>query len=98
MPIYEYECESCNTVSEVVQRISEKPLAECPHCSGAVRKIVSRSAFHLKGGGWYNDGYNAPSSGCASKPASTSDSVKTADSPCASGGCPNAAGCPASAS
>jgi putative FmdB family regulatory protein len=64
MPIYEYECCSCRKVFEVLQRISEKPLDHCPDCHGSVTKLVSMSAFHLKGGGWYADGYsNKPGDG-----------------------------------
>ncbi len=58
MPIYEYECSSCKKVVEVIQRITEKPLATCPECNGKVTKLVSMSAFHLKGNGWYADGYS----------------------------------------
>lgn len=60
MPIYEFECESCHQITEVVQSISAPPLVQCPQCQGAVKKLISQSSFHLKGGGWYADGYSAP--------------------------------------
>ena len=41
--------------------MSEDPLTTCPDCSGAVKKLVSVSSFHLKGGGWYTDGYTSKS-------------------------------------
>ena len=54
MPIYEYECEACGHVFETLQRISEAPLTDCPSCGKpALKKLVSASAFRLKGGGWY---------------------------------------------
>ena len=59
MPIYEYKCSSCKKLFEVFQRITEEPLTSCPDCHGSVRKLVSMSAFHLKGGGWYADGYTS---------------------------------------
>lgn len=59
MPIYEYKCSSCQKIFEVFQRITEDPLASCPDCHGSVKKLVSMSAFHLKGGGWYADGYSS---------------------------------------
>jgi putative FmdB family regulatory protein len=59
MPVYEYECPTCEKVFEVQQKISDQPLTACSLCGGEVRKLVSRSAFHLKGGGWYADGYAA---------------------------------------
>jgi putative FmdB family regulatory protein len=58
MPIYEYQCSSCQKVIEVMQRITEEPLSHCPDCHGSVKKLVSMSAFHLKGGGWFADGYS----------------------------------------
>jgi putative FmdB family regulatory protein len=61
MPIYEYECTSCNNTLEVIQRISEQPLCSCPECSGSLKKLVSVSSFQLKGGGWYADGYSSSS-------------------------------------
>ena len=61
MPIYEYQCSSCQKVIEVMQRITEEPLSHCPDCHGSVKKLVSMSAFHLKGGGWFADGYSGSS-------------------------------------
>ena len=63
MPIYEYECPACEKVLEVQQRISDDPLKTCSVCGGKVKKLVSRSAFHLKGGGWYSDGYSSAGNG-----------------------------------
>jgi putative FmdB family regulatory protein len=57
MPVYEYRCTACNHQFELQQKFSEPPADHCPDCGGAVRKMVSASAFSLKGGGWYGDGY-----------------------------------------
>lgn len=39
---------------ETLQRLSEEPLKECPECGKpALKKLVSATAFRLKGGGWY---------------------------------------------
>ena len=58
MPIYEYQCADCGHQFEEMQKFSEPPLEQCPSCQGkGVQKKVSKSAFHLKGGGWYKDGY-----------------------------------------
>jgi putative FmdB family regulatory protein len=78
MPIYEYECTSCCKVIEVIQRMTENPLTNCPDCSGPVNKLVSKSSFQLKGGGWYADGYSSKSSngsGSTSKDKSTKDKL-----------------------
>lgn len=57
MPIYEYQCEQCGQVEEALQKFSEKPLSKCRHCSGKLHKLISQSAFHLKGTGWYVTDY-----------------------------------------
>ena len=59
MPIYEYVCKSCGYEFEEMQRFSDAPLEQCPSCQeeSSVQRKVSKSAFHLKGGGWYKDGY-----------------------------------------
>jgi len=54
MPIYEYRCELCEHYMEALQKVSDAPLTECPACGKAgLKKLVSASAFRLKGGGWY---------------------------------------------
>ena len=62
MPIYEFECEKCGKVEEIVQKISDNPLENCSSCSGKVHKLISQSSFHLKGGGWYADSYGSSKS------------------------------------
>jgi putative FmdB family regulatory protein len=57
MPIYEYECQTCNKITEAMQKFSDPPLTECPCCNGQLRKMISHSAFHLKGSGWYVTDY-----------------------------------------
>ncbi len=58
MPTYEYECTNGHRF-EVVQRITEDPLKRCKVCRSKVRRLISASAFILKGGGWYSDGYSS---------------------------------------
>ena len=78
MPIYEYECEKCGYQFEREQRMADAPIKTCPKCkSRRVNKLISRSSFVLKGGGWYADGY-ADSSG--DKKSSDSDSSSTESS------------------
>ena len=58
MPIYEYLCESCGMVNEKLQKLTDPPPGRCDECgSKKLAKLVSRSAFQLKGGGWYSDLY-----------------------------------------
>jgi putative FmdB family regulatory protein len=61
MPIYEYLCEGCGKVNEKLQKVNDKPPSQCDECGGRkLAKLVSRSAFQLKGGGWYSDLYATP--------------------------------------
>ncbi len=57
MPIYEYECEQCGKIDEVLQKISDNPLSTCKYCSGSLHKLMSQNSFHLKGSGWYVTDY-----------------------------------------
>lgn len=60
MPIYEYQCAKCGEF-EHRQSLSDPILKRCPQCRGKVTKIISSSAFQLKGGGWYSDAYSKKS-------------------------------------
>jgi putative FmdB family regulatory protein len=62
MPIYEYRCEKCGKVFEILQRFSDAPLKVHEDCGGEVEKLISHSAFQLKGSGWYQTDYAKSSS------------------------------------
>ena len=62
MPIYEYRCAKCGKVFEVLQRFSDTPLKTHEDCGGEVEKLISHSAFQLKGSGWYQTDYAKGSS------------------------------------
>jgi putative FmdB family regulatory protein len=62
MPIYEYRCEKCGNVFEVLQRFSDAPVKLHEGCGGEVEKLISHSAFQLKGSGWYQTDYAKGSS------------------------------------
>jgi len=82
MPIYEYECSACGHLFEEWQKIADPPVRKCPKCAKRkVQRLVSASAFHLKGGGWYTDGYGSSSKNSStskdSSPSKNSSSSKT---------------------
>ncbi|MDH5560580.1 MAG: zinc ribbon domain-containing protein [Deltaproteobacteria bacterium] len=82
MPIYEYLCEACGKETELIQKVSEQPAKTCPLCQkDHLVKKTSMSAFHLKGGGWYKDGYNATTPDGSSNQSSPAD--KPSDKPAA---------------
>ena len=57
MPTYEYQCEKCQRVFEVRQRITEPALTTCKVCGGHVKRLLSPAPFILKGEGWYVTDY-----------------------------------------
>jgi putative FmdB family regulatory protein len=60
MPVYEYECKACGRDFEYQQRMSDPDKTICEVCGGALDRLISRTAFSLKGGGWYKDLYASP--------------------------------------
>lgn len=79
MPIYEYQCDKCGRVEELLQKITDEPLRQCNHCSGNLHKLISHSAFHLKGTGWYVTDY-AGKSGNPNNAKNSENAPKAADS------------------
>ena len=60
MPIYEYQCDKCHHHLEALQKLSDKPLRECPECGKhALRRLVSAPRFRLAGSGWYETDFKA---------------------------------------
>jgi putative FmdB family regulatory protein len=57
MPIYEYECDRCGRITEVLQGLNDPPIKKCSYCRGKLSRIISLSSFHLKGTGWYATDY-----------------------------------------
>ena len=88
MPIYEYACEKCDHEFEREQRITDDPVKTCPKCrSRRVKKLISRTSFVLKGGGWYADAYSSTKKDAkpdsddksSSKSSDSNDSSKSTD-------------------
>jgi putative FmdB family regulatory protein len=87
MPVYEYQCKACDHQFEREQRITDAPIKKCPKCGAAkARRLISRTSFVLKGGGWYSDLYGsakparseaAEGSAGESKPAESKPEAKT---------------------
>ncbi|MCK4591718.1 MAG: zinc ribbon domain-containing protein [Candidatus Latescibacteria bacterium] len=61
MPIYEYECEKCGHRVERFQNFQDEEVKTCEKCGGPVRRLISRTAFVLKGSGWYLTDYPSKS-------------------------------------
>jgi putative FmdB family regulatory protein len=60
MPFYEYECTHCKFYVEALQKISDKPIKQCPSCKKqTMKKLVSAPVFRLKGDGWYETDFKS---------------------------------------
>jgi putative FmdB family regulatory protein len=60
MPFYEYQCSACGEQTEVMQKISDKPLRKCPECGkNTLVKLISAPVFRLKGSGWYETDFKS---------------------------------------
>lgn len=89
MPIYAYRCEACGFAKDVLQKVSDAALTECPSCSqAAFKKQLTAAGFQLKGTGWYvtdfrNNGSDktAGDSAGASSSASSEGGSSSACSP-----------------
>ena len=87
MPIYEYRCEKCGKVFEVLQRFSDDPVKIHEECGGEVEKLLSAPAVQFKGSGWYATDYAGKG---GSKPAASNSDTgngnasKPAEKPAAS--------------
>jgi putative FmdB family regulatory protein len=54
MPIYGYVCKNCEHTLDVLQKISDDPLVDCPECGESqLKRQLSAPRFRLKGSGWY---------------------------------------------
>ena len=66
MPTYVYACRECDERLEVVQKMSDDPLKDCPKCPGSLRKVLFAPAVVYKGSGFYTTDYKKNGSGGSS--------------------------------
>jgi putative FmdB family regulatory protein len=77
MPIYAYKCGSCGHAKDVLQKLSDAPLAVCPACGApSFSKQVTAAGFQLKGSGWYATDFR---NGSTPAPAPAEDGAKPVD-------------------
>ena len=83
MPIYAYRCEECGFAKDVLQKISDPQLTECPSCGKSTfKKQLTAAGFQLKGTGWYVTdfrGGNTPATGVSG--GAKADGAKSESSP-----------------
>ncbi len=82
MPIYEYRCNSCGALKDVLQKISDAPLTTCPVCGKETfSKQLSAAGFQLKGSGWYATDFKSSGSKPEAKPAAKPEAASSTTSP-----------------
>ena len=79
MPVYEYQCTACQKEFEYQQRMSDPDKTTCEVCGGSLERLISRTAFSLKGSGWYKDLYSSSKPAEAKKEGTTSDAAPAKD-------------------
>ncbi|HKD85967.1 MAG TPA: zinc ribbon domain-containing protein [Terriglobales bacterium] len=79
MPLYEYQCKKCHSLTERIQKFSDPPLTTCPHCGGELEQLLSAPAVQFKGSGWYVTDYARGSSKGKSKDGNGSVSASSSE-------------------
>jgi putative FmdB family regulatory protein len=70
MPIYAYRCAACGHAKDVLRKISDPPLTDCPACGvAAFSKQLTAAGFQLKGSGWYVTDFKGGGKSGPAKPA-----------------------------
>jgi putative FmdB family regulatory protein len=99
MPIYAYRCEACGHAKDVLQKISDPVLTECPSCGAQTfKKQVTAAGFQLKGSGWYVTDFRGgaqPSAEPAKAEAGKAGAPKTEATPSAAPATASPASAPA---
>jgi putative FmdB family regulatory protein len=81
MPIYAYKCASCGFAKDVLQKISDPQLTQCPQCGAETfNKQITAAGFQLKGSGWYATDFRGGSTPAADKSTENSAGKATPDS------------------
>lgn len=77
MPIYAYKCESCGHSKDVLQKMSDAPLTQCPVCGkDSFAKQLTAAGFQLKGSGWYATDFKGGSTAAAAPAADAKTDAK----------------------
>jgi putative FmdB family regulatory protein len=97
MPIYAYKCDSCGHAKDVLQKMSDAPLVDCPACGApAFKKQLTAAGFQLKGSGWYvTDFRGGAQTGEAAKEGGADTTAKPADTAAPASAPVNASAAPA---
>ena len=97
MPIYAYKCESCGFSKDILRKMSDAPLSDCPQCGAAsFKKQLTSAGFQLKGSGWYVTDFRSGNQAAATPKATDGETQGGADAkPETAGGTPSTPAAPA---
>ncbi len=77
MPIYAYQCGTCGHAKDVLQKMSDAPLTDCPACGAQTfTKQLTAAGFQLKGSGWYVTDFRGAAGGTAAGAPAAPDAPK----------------------
>jgi putative FmdB family regulatory protein len=86
MPIYAYKCSACGFAKDVLQKMSDPVLTECPNCQAAAfSKQLTSAGFQLKGSGWYATDFKGGGAAATTTTAGDPAAATAAASPAAAG-------------
>jgi putative FmdB family regulatory protein len=83
VPLYDYQCKQCQTVTEVRHGFNDTFAEPCPACGGSLSRVFNPAGIVFKGSGFYitdsrkggGDGAAAP----AATPAPAASESKKSD-------------------
>ena len=77
MPLYEYQCQKCDTHFERIEKVSSPTDGVCPSCGSAARRLLGAPALQFKGSGWYVNDYGKGKGGAAASQAESKHETKS---------------------
>jgi putative FmdB family regulatory protein len=78
MPLYDYQCRACKTVTEVRHGSRETHEGVCPACGGELARVFNAAGIVFKGSGFYvNDSRKSSDAGAAGSTSPSSASGTT---------------------
>ncbi|WP_353236725.1 FmdB family zinc ribbon protein [Limnohabitans sp.] len=87
MPIYAYKCDACGHAKDVLQKMSDAALTDCPVCGAPkFNKQLTAPGFQLKGTGWYATDFKGGGSAATTVPATADAVASPAAAPAVSAG------------
>lgn len=87
MPIYAYQCGTCGHAKDVLQKMSDAPLTDCPACGAQTfTKQLTAAGFQLKGSGWYQTDFRGGTAAPAAAAGATAAATPAASTSTDSGG------------